>query len=228
MSYVINGPTLIGDTGLDNTIQGTLTLADVCTDTGDLIYSSNATGLMTRLAAGTAGYVLTSNGPSTAPSWQVDTNSIDDAFSAGLTAAQTILAAAATTPVAIQGFTVAIPGFDTTTGGWFAAGQAAGIWTPGTAGKYRVSITVSFTNTDGAAASNAGNRTVRLVAAGSNYIVKQFQPTGATAAEQQINFTTDIVLTAVQTVSVEIFSSTTAGGMTVTTQGTVFSITRYT
>lgn len=227
MSYIINGPTIIGDATNGNTLQGTLTLPQVCTATGDLIYSSNAGGLMTRLGIGLAGQVLTV--VAGLPAWATDTNAIDDGFSAALTAAQIILAAAATTPVAIQGFTVAVPGFNTTTAGWFAAGQAAGVWTPGTAGKYHVNITVSFTNEDGSGGnSNAGNRTVRLVAAGANYIIKQFQPTGATAAEQQINFSTDIVLTAVDTVSVEIFSSTTAGGMTVTTQGTVFSIVRYT
>lgn len=40
------------------------------TTTGDLIYYNGTTGA--RLAAGTSGYVLKSNGPGTAPSWQVE------------------------------------------------------------------------------------------------------------------------------------------------------------
>lgn len=224
MSYIINGPTIIGDSTNGNTLQGTLTLPQVCTATGDLIYSSNAGGLMTRIPIGTAGQVLTV--VAGVPAWANDTNAIDNGFSAALTANQVVAAASATTPVNIAGFTVTAPGFDTT-GGWFASGQAAGTWTPGTAGKYRVDVTVSFTNTDGTNASNAGTRTITLLAGGATYITKAFQPTGAAASEQQVSFSTDIVLTAVQTIAVQIVSSTVAGGMTVTTQGTIFSITRY-
>lgn len=57
---VINGPVLLpsaGGTGISSY------------SIGDLLYASGTTTLNT-LAAGTLGYVLTSNGPLTAPSWQ--------------------------------------------------------------------------------------------------------------------------------------------------------------
>lgn len=38
---------------------------------GDILYAS-ATGTLTKLAAGTSGYVLKSNGPGAAPSWQIE------------------------------------------------------------------------------------------------------------------------------------------------------------
>ena len=231
MAYVIDGPTLIGDTGTSNTLQGSLflpSLSNVAASAviGDMMYCDNVggNGHQHVLPIGTAGQVLTVVGG--VPTWATDTGSIDDGFSATLTANQVVLAAAATTPVNIQGFTASAPGFDTS-GGWFGAGQAAGTWTPGVAGKYAIDITVAFTDTDGTLASNAGTRTITLLAGGVTYVTKAFQPSGAATSAQQVNFTARVVLTAVQTVAVQIVSSTTAGGMTVLPAGTIFAIVRY-
>lgn len=223
-SYIIDGPTLIGDTTTSNTLQGTLLLPQVTTAVGDMIYCDNVNGNQVRIPIGTNAQVLTVVGG--VPTWADDLNSIDNGFSAALTANQIVLAAAATTPVEIQGFTASAPGFDTT-GGWFASGQAAGIWTPGTAGKYRVDITVAFSNTDGTNSSNVGNRTVAFRVNGTSYITKTFQPTGNKLSVQQVNFGTDVVLTNTDTLSVQLSSSTTNGGMTVLPAGTVFAVARY-
>jgi hypothetical protein len=223
-SYIIDGPTLIGGTTTSNTLLGSLLLPNVTTNVGDMMYCDNVNGNQVRIPLGTAGQVLTI--VAGVPTWATDTNSIDDGFSALLTANQTILAAAATTPVNLQGFSATAPGFDTS-GGWFASGQAAGLWTPGTAGKYRVSANVAFSNTDGTDASNIGSRTLTLVVNGSTYLTKTFQPTGQSLSVQQINFTTNLVLTATDTINVQLASSTTLGGMTVQANGTNLSVTRY-
>ena len=57
-----------------NTFLGTsgdmsMTSAAVCTTAGDMAYAS-AANQMARIAGGTAAYVLTSNGATSAPSWQ--------------------------------------------------------------------------------------------------------------------------------------------------------------
>jgi hypothetical protein len=223
-SYIIDGPTLIGDASTSNTLQGTLLLPQVTTAVGDMMYCDNVNGNQLRIPIGTTGQVL--KVVAGVPAWQNDNNSIDDGFSAVLTANQVVLAAAATTPVALQGFSATAPGFDTT-GGWFASGQAGGVWTPGTVGKYRLSANIAFTNTDGTDRSNAGSRTITLVINGSTYLTKTFQPTGNALSVQQLNVTTSVVLTATDTVQVNIESSTTAGGMTVQASGTNLSLTRY-
>ena len=57
-----------------NTFLGTsgdmsMTSAAVCTTAGDMAYAS-AANQMARIAGGTSAYVLTSNGATSAPSWQ--------------------------------------------------------------------------------------------------------------------------------------------------------------
>ena len=57
-----------------NTFFGTsgdmsMTSAAVCTTAGDMAYAS-AANQMARIAGGTSTYVLTSNGATSAPSWQ--------------------------------------------------------------------------------------------------------------------------------------------------------------
>lgn len=61
-------------------------LANVLTTTGDIIYSSSGT-TAARLAAGTATYVLTSNGAGVAPSWQAPSGGGGGSVFSGLTAA---------------------------------------------------------------------------------------------------------------------------------------------
>ena len=46
-----------------------MTSAAVCTTAGDMAYAS-AANQMARIAGGTSTYVLTSNGSTSAPSWQ--------------------------------------------------------------------------------------------------------------------------------------------------------------
>jgi len=56
------------------TILSNAGLTNPMTTTGDIIYSSDNSGTPARLAASTSGYVLTSNGASTAPSWQASSS----------------------------------------------------------------------------------------------------------------------------------------------------------
>ena len=65
----------MGRATTDTLTTKTLTSPDLTTPTistyttaGDLVYGGGS-GVITRLAAGTSGYVLTSGGASTAPSW---------------------------------------------------------------------------------------------------------------------------------------------------------------
>lgn len=61
--------TAIADTYISSAATWNAKMNNPLTTTGDLIYGVGSTP--TRLAAGTSGYVLTSNGAGTAPSWQV-------------------------------------------------------------------------------------------------------------------------------------------------------------
>jgi hypothetical protein len=61
------------------------TSAAVCTTAGDMAYASSANH-MARIAGGPSGYILTSNGATSAPSWQA-------AASGGITMGKAIAAA---------------------------------------------------------------------------------------------------------------------------------------
>lgn len=222
MSYIINGPTIIGDVATSNTLEGSLflpSLSNVAASAavGDLMYCDNVggNGHQVVLPIGTAGQVLTV--VAGVPAWATDVNSIDDGFSAMLTANQLVPAATATNIGALGGFTSTAPGFDTT-GGWGTA--VAGLWTVTTTGKYHVSANVSFTD-----ALNSGTRTVTLRINGTDWITKDFQPTGNNAIAQTLNFSTAVVLTAADTVAIQVNS--TNGTITVLAVGTNISMVRY-
>ena len=189
MSYVIDGPTIIGDVGTNNTLQGTLTLPQVCTATGDLIYSSNAGGLMTRLAIGTAGQVLTVSGgllPSWAPAGTPSTTGI--AFSAFKSGTQNISSAASSSTTAqITSWSTSSPGYDNTSG-LFSSSN----FTPTVTGTYLVVCKVAFTDTN-----NTGSRTLLVVDTTSSTTLaqRQNQPNPDIALNQQLDFSVPLALT---------------------------------
>ena len=77
MAWTVPANKLTGDlvtaaswnTFLGTTGDMSMTSAAVCTTAGDMAYAS-AANQMARIAGGTAAYVLTSNGATSAPSWQ--------------------------------------------------------------------------------------------------------------------------------------------------------------
>ena len=77
MAWTVPANKLTGDlvtaaswnTFLGTTGDMSMTSAAVCTTAGDMAYAS-AANQMARIAGGTATYVLTSNGATSAPSWQ--------------------------------------------------------------------------------------------------------------------------------------------------------------
>lgn len=216
MSYIINGPTQIGDTGQLNEILGDLQLSDVCTATGDLIYSSNAAGLMVALPIGTAGQILTVAGG--VPTWAGASN-VEEGFSARKTGTQAVTG----TPADIAGWSTATaPEFDTTGGDWV---NASGLYTASLAGTVNARAVVSLSNT-----RNNGERTLSLYwddgATPANYVTVTVQPSANNAIPTVLNLATSLTLAIGDALSLQI-SSTGAGTCNVlASPQTVFSITK--
>jgi hypothetical protein len=205
-SYRINGPTTIGDATLLNQILGDVSLANITSTEGDMVYSDAVNNLVRLaapantsvmlfnnsgdatpdvpvwLAAGNVGEVLTVTAANVI-GWQT-TNSEASVygFSAHLSSIwfnNTDVA----TPVNVNTWSVANTAageFDTTSG---AFDTANGIFTVSGNGYYLINSGIQFTNS-----SNAGNRNVRIIRNNTNALIQQqWQPTGNTAAPQVIN-----------------------------------------
>lgn len=122
-----------GGTGQTTKAAGFDALSPMTTG-GDLIYGG-ASGTGTRLANGSAGTVLTSNGGTAAPTWNAVTSTVTSFFNAYKTTNQTITAG---TPAEILFQTVV-----TDVGGNFAAGS--GRFTAPVTGYYTFTANISFT-----------------------------------------------------------------------------------
>lgn len=59
----------VGNTSGNTTIRGTIKVPSLSTAAGDIFYSSDASGTLTRLPKGSSGQVLTMNSGATAPQW---------------------------------------------------------------------------------------------------------------------------------------------------------------
>lgn len=227
MSYIIDGPSIIGTTGLQVLIHGPVTLGDstqnttlqgsvftptLTTGTGDIVYCSNGgTGALTRLGAGSNGQVLTlaSGIPSWAtPSGGGTTNLSFSAFKSG-TQAITV-AASTTTTTQITGWSTASPGFDGT-GGQFASNA----FTPTVTGTYLFNINLSFTDT-----SNSGSRTIliRNTTTATTLASRQFQPTPDVNIHQETSINIPLALTASNVIQLQLTVSTGSTGTTSTIQ----------
>jgi hypothetical protein len=68
MSYVIDGPVTLGDTSTSTTIKGNISVPDTSSHTGDIFYTSNASGAVAALQH-TAGGILFSDAASSLPTW---------------------------------------------------------------------------------------------------------------------------------------------------------------
>jgi hypothetical protein len=227
MSYIIEGPTIIGTTGQSTLIRGPVGVGDITqnttingpiftptltTGTGDVIYCSNGgTGALTRLGVGSNGQVLTL--ASGLPSWVTPsgggtTNLSFSAFKSG-TQAITV-AASTTTTTQITGWSTTSPGFDGT-GGQFASNA----FTPTITGTYLFSINLSFTDT-----SNSGSRTIliRNTTSATTLASRQYQPTPDTVINQQTSINIPLALTASNVIQLQLTVSTGATGTTSTIQ----------
>lgn len=204
MSYVINGPTQIGDTGQLNEILGTLQLSDVCTAIGDIIYSSDAAGLMVALPIGTAGQVLTVVGG--IPAWATATTT-ETGFSAIKSGTQGPIAAPFT-DTTVDTWSVAAPYYDTSAGDFV---PATGVYTASTAGSVNVRCGISLLSS-----TNSGSRSVSIRYNGTtNVFTMTAQPSANNSIPTFLHASSSLLLAATDTVEVAITSTAATGNSTV-------------
>ena len=202
MSYIINGPTTIGDTGSINTFNGDITLTDIGVTRGDL-FTVVTGGNLSAIAVGTAGQVLTSDG--TDPGWASATaGSVGEGFAAFLTISNTGIASTPTTigtalePWSTAGtfgyanFTVSGDTFVVTTG----------IFTSTSGGNYLVSYNIDYTNT-----VNNGTRTISLYDGTSNVLTRSYQPAGNNSVNKYVSISVQITLSATDTLELQMSTS---------------------
>lgn len=215
MSYIINGPTQIGDTGQLNAILGDVRLSDIATTLGDMVYV-NASGNLTQLSIGSAGEVLTV--VAGIPSWETATTT-ETGFSAIKSGTQGPLAAPFTNTT-ITTWSVAAPYYDTT-GGDFV--PATGVYTSSTAGTVNVRAGVSLLSS-----TNGGNRSASVRYNGTtNVFTVTSQPSANNAIPLFLTISSGISLAATDTVELVVSSTSAAGNSTVqASPNTWFSITK--
>lgn len=68
MAYIINGPVTVGDAATATQINGNVSLTNVSSATGDILYTSNNTGLLAALSISAGGILIVDNVTSL-PSW---------------------------------------------------------------------------------------------------------------------------------------------------------------
>lgn len=196
MAYRINGPTDIGDSASLNTIRGNVTLADITTTHGDLVYANGSNNL-DRLAPGTAGQVLQTNGAGFAPSWITSSSSLTNGFSARKSGTQGGIVGVAT--VITSWSTATAPEYDTTAG---AFNSVTGEFTAPSTGTYTLQSYIAFTNT-----TNAGDRVIQVRVNSTAEYQKTWQPTGSVSSVQNSSISTQLSLTLGDVVDITIFRS---------------------
>lgn len=75
MSYPVSGPATIGTTSTITQLNGNVVLADTTTTAGDMIYADISNN-MVRLAPGTAGQFLQTNGAGSSPTWATNVGAL--------------------------------------------------------------------------------------------------------------------------------------------------------
>lgn len=198
MSYRINGPVTLGDTGTDTVLEGDVQFPNISTTEGEL-FTVNAAGSLVSIGAGTAGQILTSNGAGAVPTFQAGNVSIDDNFSVTKVAGDSFT----DTPTVVPNWS------DATTGSYQTAGlpidTTTGIATAGVSGKYAFSVVLNYANSG--ASGNTGSRTLELFVNAAVVRSVTTQPTGSEAIDQVISMSGDILLTAADTISVRFYRS---------------------
>jgi hypothetical protein len=189
-AYRINGPTLIGDTGKQSELLGSLKLTDTSTTQGSVFFVSSA-GILTGLSPGTAGQYLTTNGAAANPTWTTSPANVSDSAFVFKSGTQTI-GPGPTAATTITTFTAAPTQPQYNTGGLNAT---TGVITAAATSKYRIHASIAFTNT-----SAAGTRILSIRRNGVSFAQKTLQPTGDTSANQQIDLNVSPSLTAADTI----------------------------
>lgn len=215
MSYIINGPTQIGDAGQLNTILGDVTLTNIATTLGDMLYVNGSANLAP-ITIGANGDVLTV--VAGIPSWQPFTTT-ETGFSAIKSGAQGPIAAPFSNTT-ITTWSVAAPYYDTT-GGDFV--PATGVYTSSAAGTVNVRAGVSLLSS-----TNSGNRSASVRYNGTtNVFTVTSQPSANNSIPLFLTITSGISLAATDTVELVVTSTSATGNSTVqASPNTWFSITK--
>jgi hypothetical protein len=198
-AYPITGPTQIGTTTKNNTILGDVILSDITTSHGDILYADGSNKLA-RLAPGTNGQMLRTNGAGASPSWvssAVSTNITG--FSARKSGTQ---GGITSTPIIITNWSTATtpPEYDNT-GGEF--NPVTGVFTAGSTGEYHIDVSISYKDTN-----NAGHRILDLFLNGSTVIYQHSeQPGGNVNLVHNISISTSISLSVGDTLVCRIYRS---------------------
>jgi hypothetical protein len=147
-SYVINGPTTIGDAGQLNEIKGNLRLTDIGTAQGT-VYHVTASGNVAALLPGVNGQFLQTQGVAANPVWaNVGGAVTDTSFSAAKVAGDSF----SNIPTIVANWNIAGAQYFNT--GEF--NTTTGLFTPSATGKYIINSVLQYTNTG--AAGNSGHR----------------------------------------------------------------------
>lgn len=175
MAYEISGPVDLGTTGQQTQILGDVSLNDVTTAQGAIVYSGAGPQFnLTELLIGTAGDVLTVAGG--VPTWAP--NSAGDA-GYGFMMKKNGNTLYNTSPAVINGWATTGTGcFDTSTT-LGTLNITNGTFTVSKAGKYQINVGITFSQ-----ASNAGSRQIDVYN-GTNIIASTtFQPSGGLSFDQ--------------------------------------------
>lgn len=249
-SYRINGPTTIGDATLLNQILGNVSLANITSTEGDMVYA-DAVNNLARLAApaNTSVMLFNNSGGDTpdVPVW-LAAGSVGTVLT--VTAANVIGWQTVNSEASVYGFSAhlgntwfnntatavavnvnpwatsnsSLGEFDSTGG---AFDTTNGIFTVSANGYYLINAGAQFINS-----SNAGNRNIRVIRNNAiSLIQQQWQPTGNASAPQIINVGQTFRLTSGDKISLQLWPSDNASNINLvaspgSANGTYFSIER--
>lgn len=191
MSYIVNGPVILGNASQNTEIRGNIFTPGLTTGTGDLIYCSvGGTGALTRLPVSTNGFVLTLSGG--LPVWAAASGSgvTDVGFSALKSGTQAVAAAiSSTTTSQITGWSISSPGYN---GNLTPFDTANSRFVVPATGTYTLTASVSFTDSN-----NSGSRGIDVFNATTATVLfrKTFQPTPDITINQQANISAQMSLT---------------------------------
>lgn len=226
MSYIVNGPVILGNASQNTEIRGNIFTPGLTTGTGDLIYCSvGGTGALTRLGVGTNGQVLTL--AAGLPSWATPSGGgvTDVGFSALKSGTQAVAAGiGATTTSQITGWSVASPGYNGTSTPFSVAGSQFVVPTTGT---YLLNANISFSDSN-----NSGSRGIDVFNATTTTVLFQrvFQPTPDITINQQATISAQMSLTATHNIQIRLTVTAGATACTSTIQSasnsTFWSMTR--
>lgn len=226
MSYIINGPVIVGDASQNTEIRGNIFTPNLTTTAGDLIYcSTTGTGALTRLAATTNGFVLTLSGG--LPVWAAAAAGgvTDVGFSALKSGTQAVAAGiGATTTSQITGWVTSSPGYNGTGSPFSVAGSQFVVPTTGT---YLLNANISFSDSN-----NSGSRGIDVFNATTATVLFQrvFQPTPDITINQQATISAQMSLTATHNIQIRLTVTAGASAVTSTIQSasnsTFWSMTR--